>query len=363
MKLIITADIHNGVPGKINDTIWAMNIINEYAKENEIRQVMVLGDLFHDRSSINIDVLNAVYDFFGKVDEEGDVIWSCFPGNHDMYLKNSWKIHSIHVLNHIISITEDIKEFTFQGTKQKFWILPFIHFENNYMQKLEEINKKASEDDILLTHIGVLGATLNECFLLKNWSQVTFENTKFKRVFTGHFHCHQEIGKTVYPGSPIPFRFDEGMSDHGFLVYDIETNTWEFIKIFDIYKKYSNYRPPDYMTIIDKDLMKNVGWFAHNHIKIVLSKDYTANEMEKIRGFALKYKALSVGFKMEKKKIEESKITYREQKIGTPRALFEAYIKKDEPKLNTKILLSIHSVIEKDAEERIMVEEAEDVQA
>jgi DNA repair exonuclease SbcCD nuclease subunit len=353
-KIIICADIHCGVPGKLKDCIWAINIINKYALKNKIENVLVLGDLFHDRTSLGIDVINAVFDQF-KIMKESGIKWMAFSGNHDLFYKNRWDCNSIHSFKDIIDLEESIGIRIIQN--QRFWILPFVHYENVYMEKMLEIEKKADKNDILLTHIGVLGATLNECFLLKNWSQVTFDNTKFKRVYAGHFHCYQEIDKVTYPGSPIPFRFDEGMSDHGFLVYDLNTNTHEFIKIFDIYTEFDTYKPPDYMTIIDKVLLKNTGWLKGNNIKIALSKEYTSNEMDKIRNFAIKHGALSVGFKMEQKIIEESKITYQEQKLGTPRALFEEYLKKDDHKLIQKTLLDLHDIIEKEAEERILIED------
>ena len=84
---------------------------------------------------------------------------------------------------------------------------------------------------------------LNECFLLQNWNIVEFSNSKFDRIFTGHFHCHQKVGNNVwYPGSPIPFRFDEGASEHGFLIYDTNDRSVEFEKIADLA---TGYCPPD----------------------------------------------------------------------------------------------------------------------
>ena len=40
-----------------------------------------------------------------------------------------------------------------------------------YMKAVNELSTKASSDDILLTHVGVRGATMNQSFLLKNWKQ------------------------------------------------------------------------------------------------------------------------------------------------------------------------------------------------
>ena len=61
MKIIITADIHNGVPKRLDDCIWSMRTIRNYAYENDIGVILILGDLFHDRYSLDIDILTQVY--------------------------------------------------------------------------------------------------------------------------------------------------------------------------------------------------------------------------------------------------------------------------------------------------------------
>ena len=205
MKILITADLHAGLSNKLNDIIWSIDIIRKYANKHGIEHVFILGDLFHDRVNIGIDVLHKVHDQLRRScslqandrNNERLQTWHCFPGNHDMFLKNSWETNSIHHLAGLINIYEEVTKITLNG--MDIHIFPFKHSEYEYMKILKTI--KHGPNDILLTHIGVSKAILNQCFLLRNWSLVNFEETKFKRVFTGHFHCYQEIGKVIYPGS------------------------------------------------------------------------------------------------------------------------------------------------------------------
>lgn len=363
-KVIITADIHNGYPGKLKDCIWSMDIIRQYAHQQGIKDVIIAGDLFHDRVSLNIDVLNEVYDLLLKAKTE-DQNWYCLCGNHDMFLKNSWKFNSLHIFEKVINIIEDVRLIEIAGAS--FYILPFVHYESEYMRILSELDIKRAKDgaktSVLLTHIGVKGATLNHCFLLKNWSVVEFENCGFTRVFTGHFHCHQELGKVVYPGSPIPFNFDEGTTEHGFLVYDTETDSYKFIGIFEIGKQFSDYKPPDYLTILDEDIPRAINLVAGNHVRVVLSKDYTSNELGDIR-IALQQKKLaqSVSWLEPKDKINEELV--EQTKLnggGTPRALFESWHEIDQPKdLSKDLLMTLNDQFVLEAEERIVVEEIEE---
>ena len=354
MKIIITADLHNGIPDKLDDSIWAMDIIRQYAITKNIQHIIIAGDLFHDRININIPVLNKVYDFFIRVKKDRQH-WYCFPGNHDLFLKNSWEINSLHPFRDLISIIEETRSIEID--KQKFWIVPFVYQEKEYMKIINEIeSNNHTKNDILLTHIGANNAKLNECFLLKNWSIINFDETKFKRIFSGHFHCHQSVGKLLYVGSPIPFRFDEGVIDHGFITYDTKSESYEFIKIYDICGQFSNRKPPDYITIIDKDIVSNLKWVNGNYVRIIQLKDYNAMELHKIRNLLMKKGALKVYFLIQQKQITEAKNTINSKQIGTPEALFKAYIIQDKPELDITLLKSLFPKIAHEAEEKMTIE-------
>ena len=354
-KIIITADIHNGLPNKLKDTIWSMEVMSKYALEHDIKSIFVLGDLFHDRTSVETNVLQKVYEFL----KSSRVSWICFPGNHDMFLKNSWDISPLYVLRDVMNVIDKIHHFDLGGVK--FWVLPFIHQELTYMKVLQELDKRASKEDILLTHIGVCGAVMNECFLLKNWNIVKFEDTTFERVYSGHYHCYQSVGKLTYPGSPISFRFDEGVVDHGFIVFDTVDRTSEFILTADA-SKGSDYVAPDYITIIDKDLKNRLNMVSGNHIKIMLSNELNTNQIDKIKAMLHKRGALSVGTSLVSKQIQEPTLVYKEKNFGSPKQLFTEFVKTDDTKLNKELLYELHDSISQEAEERALREISNDAE-
>ena len=351
MKLLISCDIHCGVPGRLKDNIWSINTINQYALNNNIKDVIILGDLFHDRVNLNIQVLNNVYDQLKKCKESG-IKWSAFPGNHDQYMKNSWENNSLHPLEELIDLTEEVGIKTFDG--RRFWIVPFIYYEKDYMDVIEKLNSKVSEEDILLTHIGIKGASLNECFLLKNWSIIDLENTKFKKIISGHFHCHQTVGKVCYPGSPIPFRYDEGVVDHGFLVLDTDTAEVEFVNIREIP---SDYLPPDFITILDTDIKEHVEMYKNNNVRLVITENHTANEILQIKNEIRKNGAISVSQMMTKKEICNVKEISGQP--NTPESFFKEFTIADKPDLDLELLYKLHDIVKKEADQRHVIEEVD----
>lgn len=360
-KVAIAADLHFGVPGRLYDILLAAKIMREYCKAAQIDTVFILGDLFHDRRSIEIDVLSAVSQFFEDTTTKYNQKWIVFPGNHDMFLKNSWDINSLTTLRKHLTVIEDIKIITVD--EARFWILPFITYERPYMKVLKKIEKQHETDDILLTHVGVRGATLNTCFLLKDWSVITFEHSKFQRVYTGHFHSKQQIGEnTWYPGSLIPFKFDEGDVPHGFYIYDTEQKDHKFINIWKAGEKFfpNETLPPQYYTITD-DIINQVTATDINNgiVRVALQRDYTIDEKKQIKEYLTGLGAITIRWMDLTKKIEMQEVI-----AATPsRNLFQTWVEADKngaKGLDSKILYKINDEIIHEGDEKYSIEESED---
>ncbi len=359
-KIIITADFHFGVPGRLTDILWAAKTIREYCKAANIDTVIILGDLFHDRRSIEIDVLSTVANFFEETANNYHQQWIVFPGNHDMFLRHSWDINSLTTLRKHLTVIEDIKILTIDDTR--FWVIPFITYEKPFMKILRKIESQYQDGDILLTHVGVRGATLNTCFLLKDWSTITFENSKFRRVYTGHFHSKQQIGENVwYPGSPIPFKFDEGDVAHGFYVYDLVEKNHKFINIWKAGEKLLPHevQPPQFYTITDDILDKVTSDDIKGGIvRVALQRDYTINERHEIKSRLIDLGAKAVRWMDLTQKIEKHEVI-----AATPsRNLFETWIEMDQngiKGLDRSILRKVNDEVVHDGDEKYSIEESE----
>lgn len=373
-KAIFMADCHLGVStgreSKLSDIIWGLTASAKFANANGIDTIFILGDLFHDRRSIGIDVLCAAYDFFETAKNEYGLNYITFPGNHDMFLKHSWEINSVKPMQQVITVVNDVKLVTVDD--RRFWILPFVHNEAAFMDILHKIEEQYEEDDVLLTHIGIRGSELNVCFLLKDWSFVDFSESKFQQVYTGHFHIPQQVNHNVwYPGSLIPFKFDEGNCSHGFLVYDLKTRKHEHIDIWECGAEHLGddiKPPPNFLTMPDADLDKiTPKLIKHNILRIAPSRDYTKNEKQEIGQALLELGARDVRW-MELRRDDDNKPlaqTAQMKMANTPKEVFKLIIQNDTKEiekqgLQTALLYQIVDDVIKEGDERYVTNLSEE---
>lgn len=268
MRIIKIADMHLGLPGKTQDILWAARKTLKLAKTIGCEIIMGYGDLFDNRDAVPLEALYAAHEIFLESKELG-INWIWFPGNHDMHMKHEWaNKHSLLAVNKNVEVIDKVTTINLGGVD--FNIIPYIHDHAAYNQVLEEVSKNASEDSVLSTHVGTNKAKLNSCFLSKNWSDTNLDETKFRRVYTGHYHIHQQVGdNTWYIGSPVPLRTEEGGVPHGVIIYDTDKKTHSFINFMAI--KDAN-RPADYLTFINPNLdeIEKLENIAGNHIRIML---------------------------------------------------------------------------------------------
>lgn len=352
-KILLAADIHFGVPGRLQDIVYSCEVMQEYALRNDIDLCLILGDLFHDRRYVEIDVLSAAYNFFDQSKELG-LQWLTFPGNHDMYLKYSWDVNSLTCFKYVIKLYEDVSLITIN--ERRFWIIPFIAYEKVYNKVLQLTSKHRRKGDILLTHVGVSGSTLNSCFLFKEWNHVNFLNDCFEKVFTGHYHISQCVrDKVYYPGSPIAFKFDEGNCDHGFLTYDLETSQVEFHDIIKLGLEYfpSKTPPPKFITLMVDDLPNlDVQDIQYNNIRMTFDKEPTETEKSNVKKQIELLGAKSVRWLNLYQK-QENLTTVQKEYYVSSKNLFKSFIEKDEKskEYDSALLLTLHDSIVAEGDE------------
>lgn len=364
-KIGITADIHFGVPGRTDDILWACRVMREYCAKFELDTMLVLGDLYHNRQAIEVDINSTVCQFFEETKEKYEQQWIVFPGNHDMFLRHSWNINSLTALRRHMTVIEGVKLLEIDN--RRFWVLPFITYEKAYMRVLKAIVNHPEfrpGEDNLLTHIGIRGATLNTCFLLKDWSIIDFEEFPFHRIYTGHFHSKQQIGENVwYPGSPIPFKFDEGDVPHGFYVYDLEEDSHKFINIWKAGTKFfpDEVPPPQFITVLDESLEhKSTDDIKDCMVRVALQRDYTSDEKTTIKHRLIAMGARDVRWmEMKQKEVVEFNESEPDSAPELHQDLFNAWIEKDSKGLNDldlKILARCNDEVTHEGDELYAVE-------
>jgi len=229
MKIAFITDTHFGVH-KCSDVFLnsQLKFFNEefipYLEKNNIETIVFGGDIFDSRNSINVKIMNSVFNLFEKLNNKNYKIY-VIVGNHDIYYKTTIDVNSLQMLKKFnnVEVVEDITML------DNILLVPWQVEETKFSEYL--IDNKI-ETDICIGHFDINGfkQTKNQKsidgFSIKNFD-------RFKIVFSGHFHLRDEIKKDgtnfIYAGSPYHLDRNDINTDKGFCIIDTESLDYEFI--------------------------------------------------------------------------------------------------------------------------------------
>lgn len=237
MKTIIIGCSHFGLVYKginFNERIHDcfLQIYNR-AMEIEPDLVVLLGDLFHNMG-YSIDAVIQVVHWLRQFDNLGcEVI--VVQGNHD---KKKFRNDSSDVFDLVEEFRFDNVDLrrgriSFKAYKKLKVALLFIPYldkndlsedETNVQERIEAVSEEtlqrikskwSSFKVYVFSHLSVEGVkTGSEVELTSSRDLVVpkclIKSKMVKRIFNGHIHLRQEVGKVIMPGSVESFRFGEG---------------------------------------------------------------------------------------------------------------------------------------------------------
>jgi len=152
MEVALISDLHfghkkNSDPFLENHIDYIKNEFVPYLKKHNINTIFILGDLYDNRSSINVKVKNAVYDLFEAELSEFKIFM--IVGNHDTYFHNSIKTHSLKFFKKFSNITviDDIDRIFINDR----YIL-MVPWQTNYDEFAERVARKNFHCDVCLGH-------------------------------------------------------------------------------------------------------------------------------------------------------------------------------------------------------------------
>lgn len=230
-KICILGDTHFGVqndsPFFLNYSIdYFNNVFFPYLRENNIKTVIHMGDVFDRRRFINMNTLNKINNNFLKPFYDSEFELHCILGNHDVYYKNTNKVNSLNELlnKNIIHIYEEPTCKNIQGFDVGF--VPWIT-QDNAENCLEFIENKSC--NILFGHFEMRSFEMSRG--IKNIEGICPSLFKdYNVVFSGHFHCRQTQENIYYVGTPYQLNFSDINELKGFHIFDLETRNLEFIE-------------------------------------------------------------------------------------------------------------------------------------
>lgn len=260
-KILLFSDIHihkhKRSEDRLHHCLEALEWVFQTAVEQKVKDVVFGGDLFQDRSVIDVMTYHLTFKVLEKYCSKLTNLWLLL-GNHDMWFHDKWDISSVEPFSAIDGITFIDKPCTLEIAGSKVDFLPYTHEPLDHLKKLQKGLKNRKEHKTLVAHLAVDGAQLNT--LHNTRSDVIIEHdgemtrvdadsfTGWDKVWLGHYHGQQKAGPVVeYIGSPLQLNFGEAFQHKHIIVYDLEDGKTEYIR-----NKFS----PQHFIIPESDLDK-----------------------------------------------------------------------------------------------------------
>lgn len=233
MKIAFINDTHFGC--RNDSPFFLENAVSFFEKqffpfleENNIRQVVHLGDFFDRRKFVNFNTLSVVRKRVVEAFEQKNINLHITIGNHDTYYRNTNNLNSLKELlsdkYKYITIYENPTIINFDDFC--FGIIPWITKENE-TEVIEFIQNCPCK--IIGGHFEIVGFEVIAGVKHLHGLNVGSFN-RFDRVLSGHFHIKQNEKNIYYLGTQYQMNFGDVNSRKGFHIYDTQTDELEFIE-------------------------------------------------------------------------------------------------------------------------------------
>ncbi|MDR0675547.1 MAG: hypothetical protein LBF97_00705 [Elusimicrobiota bacterium] len=254
--ILFSSDWHLNDKQPIHNTIILnyMNYLQDYMKENDIKNFVFGGDLIHNSNKINYHTFVPVFKKFLEWKDIG--IKSIFIiGNHDQLAKDNSLLELLEPLGKVIIKPETI---SIDGIDYDFC---------PYTENVEDL---PNNSEVLFSHLDVKDFYFNKVKQSDNeyFTQESFHN--YSLLISGHFHRQQTGGKVVYVGSPNQLNFnEEGEKKYFCVINDNEYNLVEIPNTVDyITIDLNNFKSYDRDIFRNKFVKVNISSKIENFVKL-----------------------------------------------------------------------------------------------
>ena len=256
MKILLITDQHFGVRNDNQHFIehykkFYGEIVIPFIKASGIKQIINLGDTFDKRRSINFKSLDDAKEmWFDPITELGCKM-TMLIGNHDIYYKNTLRINAPHELLGEYNNIDIVDEPTTRNIGGcDILLLPWLCDDNSEVS-LRCVSESTAP--VCMGHLELNGFEAHPGHVMDNGMEKT-PFTKFKKVFSGHYHQKSKRDNINYLGNPYQLYWNDYGTKRGFHVFDTETLRTTFYRNpFDTFHKlYYN----DGVALPDEDELK-----------------------------------------------------------------------------------------------------------
>jgi DNA repair exonuclease SbcCD nuclease subunit len=264
------SDIHLGI--RQDSKEWH-NIALDFAKwtsklykDRDIEDIIIPGDIFHNRSHISVETLSITKQFFDYFKDFNIYISA---GNHDCFKKDTSDINSISILDGWNNIKIIDKEA--------------VTIETNYSKNITLVPWGVSLDNIPKSNV-IFGHFEIDSFYMNSY-KLCEHGFSYKDLFkiaptiiSGHFHKKDhrkyEKGQIIYLGSPYQHNFGDVKDERGIYIFNIETEDIEFIE--------NTISPKHYKVSIDENFDEDI--IKNNFISLIVDNQADENQIIEFKG-------------------------------------------------------------------------------
>jgi len=263
MKIAILNDTHCGIRNSSDIFMdyqekFYRDVFFPYLLENDIKQIVHLGDYYDNRKTINFKALQHNRKIFLEKLREYGITMDIIVGNHDVYFKNTNELNALkelqgHYMNEVNVILENT---VMRYGKMDMALVPWINQENE-TATLEFL--KNCKADVVGAHLELDGFEMSKGIPCHGgMSMAPFQ--RFDLVLSGHFHTRSSQGNIHYLGSQMEFFWSDCDDKKYFHVLDTETRELTPVhnpvtiheKIFYDHEKIDDFKFKDMRYLDDK---------------------------------------------------------------------------------------------------------------
>lgn len=269
MKVAIITDQHFGMRK-------GSQIFHDYMKKfyddvffpfldkNNIKTIIDLGDTFDNRKSIDFWSLDWARKNYYEPLKERNVDIITVVGNHTAYYKNTLGINSIKLLLQEydnVMLIEHPKTLNVHGLDICF--IPWICVDND-TETFQVISSTKAQ--VAMGHLELSGFEAHVGYMMEHgMNREVF--SKFKKVFSGHFHHRSNADNIYYLGNPYQMYWNDYGDQRGFHVFDTETLKLTFKK-----NPYTMFSKIFYNDTVDDPDKLNVNDYSNQFVKLIVEK-------------------------------------------------------------------------------------------
>lgn len=216
-KIVMFTDIHYGLRNNSRDHNDSCErfikwMISE-AKKKGIKTCVFGGDYHHVRAAINISTLNYSVSGLKLLNDNFDHTFFII-GNHDLFYRDKYEIHSLPYIDQFPNITVVDKIITHKNVSFIPWLVA---------DDWKKISKLKS--DYIFGHFELPKFKMNAMVEMPDHGLLNSDHfVNQKMVFSGHFHKRQNQGKIWYIGNCFPHNYSDAWDDErGIMLWDSKT--------------------------------------------------------------------------------------------------------------------------------------------